>query len=467
LIRQKRRRAADDGPSVGPSIPASPRAFEYSFDGLVTMGADGRITRSNDAACRILGQPLEKIVGKRVQDIVRVRRRSVAKSVFAIPPHGEGKQLALTLKRPNNSIVDVLVRECPGDSPRERVWILRELTRDGSISDALERQSRLLMEAQRVGRTGAWELDVNTGLLIWTLELRRMMEVPDTTETMAIEDSFKYYSAASELIVREAFHSTVTRGIPYDLELEVVTARGNRFWAREVCRANVRKGRLVSLIGVLQDITERRRLADFLANVADQERARIGADLHDGLGQELTGLSLLLQGLATRSRREAPTLSEDLRNLSQLASSSVASVRDLAHGMLPLALREGDFNKVLRELARTTKRSFGVPVRTRFGGGKAYPPTGRVAEHLFRIAQEAITNAIKHGKARHISISVHASATKIAFSVSDDGIGFDESRVSAGMGLRIMRYRARMLGGLVDIQRARSGGTRILCVVPQ
>jgi signal transduction histidine kinase len=431
------------------------------------MEAEGRIIHSNDPACRILGQPLEKIVGRRVQDIVRVRRRSVAKSALAIPPPGVGKQLALTVKRQNNSSIDLLVRECPGDSPGERLWILRELTRDGSISDALERQSRLLMEAQRVGRTGAWELDVNTGLLVWTLELRRMIEVADTTETMTIEESFKYYSTASEVIVREAFHTTVTRGIPYDLELEVVTARGNRFWAREVCRATVSKGRLVSLIGVLQDITERRRLADFLANVADQERARIGADLHDGLGQELTGLSYLLQGLATRSRREAPTLSDDLRNISQLASSSVASVRDLAHGMLPLPLREGDFNRALRELARTTKRAFGVPVRTRFAGGKTRPPTGRVAEYLYRIAQEAITNAIKHGKARHISISVHSSATKTVFAVSDDGIGFDVSRVSAGMGLRIMRYRARMLGGLVDIQRARSGGARVLCVVPQ
>jgi signal transduction histidine kinase len=93
-------------------------------------------------------------------------------------------------------------------------------------------------------------------------------------------------------------------------------------------------------------------------------------------------------------------------------------------------------------------------------------PVGRVAEHLYRIAQEAITNAIKHGRAKRLSISVHGTASKIRFAVSDDGVGFDSQRVNVGMGLEIMRHRVRMLGGLVDIRRARSGGTRIFCVVP-
>jgi signal transduction histidine kinase len=441
-------------------------ALAYTFDGVLTMGPSGVIRQANHAACGILGQPLDMLVGRRVHDFVQVRRTSVPIDIFAAPQGRGGHQTAFTLKRRNNSAVDVLVRECRGELPDERVWILRDLAPDGLVIEALERQSRLLLEAQQVGRTGAWELDIKTGRVIWTLELRRIMELPDTNEEMTIERSFNFYSAASEAIVREAFTATVTRGIPYDLELEVITARGSRIWVREVCRATIRRGRLISLIGVLQDITERRRLADFLAHSADQERERVGADLHDGLGQELTGFALMLGALAARSKREAPALSDDLVHLSRLASSSIAAVRDMAHGMLPMALRHGDFKLVLHELARSTRRSSGARLGLRFSGDKTYLPVGRVAEHLYRIAQEAVTNAIKHGRAKRLLISVHASASKIRFTVSDDGVGFDNGRVSVGMGLEIMRHRVRMLGGLVDIRRVRTGGTRVLCVVP-
>jgi signal transduction histidine kinase len=441
-------------------------ALAYTFDGVLTINPAGVIKQANHSACGILGQPLDTLIGRRVQDFVQVRRTSVPIDIFAAPQGHGGHQTAFTLKRRNNSAVDVLVRECHGELPDERVWILRELAPDGLIIEALERQSRLLLEAQRVGRAGAWELDIKTGRVIWTFELRRIMELPDTNEEMTIERSFNFYSAASEAIVREAFNATVTRGIPYDLELEVITARGNRIWVREVCRATVRRGRLISLIGVLQDITERRRLADFLAHSADQERERVGADLHDGLGQELTGFALMLGALAARSKREAPALSDDLVHLSRLASLSIAAVRDMAHGMLPMALRHGDFKLVLHELARATRRSSGVRLDLRFSGDKTYFPVGRVAEHLYRVAQEAVTNAIKHGRAKRLSISVHASASKIRFAVSDDGVGFDSRRVNVGMGLEIMRHRVRMLGGLVDIRRARTGGTRVLCVVP-
>jgi signal transduction histidine kinase len=448
-------------------IPQALRSpLPYTFDGILTMNAAGLIQQANHSACAILGQPLDLLVGRRVQDFVQIRPTSVPVDILAAPQGHAGQQTAFTLKRRTEAAVKVLVRECNGDTPGERVWILRELTPDGMVIEALERQSRLLLEAQRVGRTGAWELDMRTGRLIWTLELRRLMELPETDEEMTIERTFNFYSAASEAIVREAFNATVTRGIPYDLELEVVTARGTRLWVREVCRATIRRGRLVSLIGVLQDITERRRLADFLAATADQERGRVGADLHDGLGQELTGFALMLQALAARSRREAPTLAAELRHLSQMASSSIATVRDMAHGMLPIALRHGDFKLVLQDLARSTRRTFGVQLTLRFDGDKAYLPVGRVAEHLYRIAQEAIANAIKHGHAKRLAIAVHASAAKISFSVSDDGVGFDSRTTSVGMGLQIMRHRVRLLGGLVDIGRAGSGGMRVHCVVP-
>jgi len=292
------------------------------------------------------------------------------------------------------------------------------------------------------------------------------LEVAETATTMSIEQTYRYYSKASEKIVREAFEATLTRGVPYDLELEAVTARGKPLWIREVCRPRYRDGRLVALIGVLQDITERRRLSEYLARIADEERTRLGADLHDGLGQELTGFSLLLNALATRAKGEGPSLWPELRRLSQMAGAAVASVRDIAHGMLPIALGHGDLKSAIRALAHTTRRTLHVRITTRYRCRNTGPSTGRLAEQLYRIAQEAVTNAIKHGHARQISISVCEDPDQTSIVVADDGMGFDAIAAPGGMGMQIMHHRARVLGGLIDLQRSKLGGIQVTAVVP-
>jgi signal transduction histidine kinase len=335
----------------------------------------------------------------------------------------------------------------------------------GSLKEELDLQKRLLDEAQAVGRTGAWQLDPETGLLRWTLGLRRLLELPDSTETVSIEQSFKYYTKSSEAIVREAFQATITRGVPYDLELEALTARGNRLWVREVCRAVMRQGRLVTVYGVLQDITERRRLAQFLAQAVDDERMRIGTELHDGVGQELTGLALLSQAAARRAQEQAPGLVEDLERIAQLASRSTALIRDLSHSMLPFALREGGFRDALEALADSTMRTFAVEVTVGYRGYGAWP-SGARAEQLYRIAKEAIMNSLNHGRARRIRIIVRREPEKTALAVIDDGVGFDMRMKPTGMGLSIMHHRARMLGGLLEV-RSSGRGTLVRVIAPQ
>jgi signal transduction histidine kinase len=342
----------------------------------------------------------------------------------------------------------------------------------------------LAQEALKVGRIGAWELDVASGVLYWDAGLRRIMEVAES-EAMTLERARGFYSESSNIMLSRAFGAALTSAVPYDLELEVITARGNRLWVREVCRVTHRRGKLKSLVGVVADVTERRRLAEFLSTVGDQERARIGADLHDGLGQQLTGIAFLLHGLAKRVQLVDEGLAAELAKLSRLASSSVKGVRDIAHGLLPLELRHGDLKGVLLAMAKVTRRASGVRVTVRFCGKEVYHPVGRVAEHLYRIAQEAVTNALKHGRPKQVLLTVYGRATKNALVVLDDGVGIDNAyaikdaegcmrgadeahgALGCGMGLQIMRYRARALGGLLNVRQGRGGGTRVLCVVPR
>lgn len=337
---------------------------------------------------------------------------------------------------------------------------------EASLRAELDRQVRLLDEAQAVGRTGAWELDTTTGMLRWSLGLRRLMEMPDSTETITIEESYRFYSKSSEAIVREAFEAAVTRGMPYDLEVEVVTAKGKHLWVREVCRALFRNCRLVSVIGVLQDITERRKLSEFLADAVDQERLRLGTELHDGVGQELTGIALLSRALAEKSREDAPALASDLATLAELASKSVALVRGLAHGMLPFALRQGDFVKALEDFAHATERAFQVRMPVTLRGKPGCMPTSVKAEHLYGIAKEAVANAIHHGHAAQIKLLLGCDLDKTTLTVTDDGGGFDVATRSEGMGMQIMKHRARVLGGFLEVRSAPRRGTVIKAVVP-
>lgn len=441
--------------------------LECSFDGVLIVDLADRICDANAAACRILGQSYHSLIGKRVRDFVGIQRRAATRRSAMEPEIADRPRILQTWERPDKSLVDVVVHTSPGVVSQTRVHILRDITADRPIAEALERKSRLLMEAQRIGRIGAWELDVKTGLLAWTPELRRIMGVSAATATMTVEESYRFYTDASRKIVREAFNATMTRGTPYDLELEVITGRGHRIWVREVCRATMHRDHLVSLIGVSQDITERRHLADILNNSSNQERVRFGADLHDGLGQELTGFALLLRSMATRAAREGPTLLADLLELSKLASKSVETVRDMVRGTLSLELRDIGFRGALQQLARSASKTLGMSITVRFRGVARHLPVGPAAENLYRIAQEAINNAVRHGHAQRVSLQVHAGQANITLTVLDNGIGIDLNRNSKGMGLQIMRYRARTLGGLIDIRRMRGRGTQVRCVVPR
>ena len=468
MVTSKRKRRVSPAATKASPIHAVLRAlFKKSFDGMLLLDQSDRIIEANVHASRLFRLPLATMIGKQVRDVAKVRHRWDPREGGATVDPARATGTFLAMERRDKSLVDIVVRDVPNVAPGMRVRILRDVTDERPTVEALETTTRLLHEAERVGRIAAWRIDLKAGLLVRTPELCRIMEIPASAHTTSIEQSYMTYTEASRRIVKEAFTATMMRGTPYDLELEVVTGRGNRFWAREICRATMRRGRVVSVIGILQDISERRRLAHLLTNTASQERVRIGAELHDGLGQELTGLALQLRSAASRTSNSDRSLARELGELASLASKAVGTARAMAHGLLPVVLAEGGFAEALRRLSRSTSASLGVAISVRFRGDQRYIPDEAAAENLYRIAQEAITNAVKHGHPRRISIYVHTSETQTVLIVFNDGDRINFNRATSGMGLQIMRYRASMLGGLIDIQAVRSGGTRVRCVVPR
>jgi len=214
------------------------------------------------------------------------------------------------------------------------------------------------------------------------------------------------------------------------------------------------------------DITERKRLEQEVSRISDLEQRRIGQDLHDGVCQHLAGIEMKCQVLDENLQAGASPHAAQAGEIAGHVREVIAQIRSLARGLSPVVLESEGLMSALRGLAGDTEKLFDV--RCRFAGGAPvliHNPD--VATHLYRIAQEALTNAIKHGKARSIEIKLSAAADKIVLLIKDDGAGLAQPPgESAGMGLRIMRYRAGMIGATVLLEPRRTGGAAVLCLLP-
>jgi signal transduction histidine kinase len=190
---------------------------------------------------------------------------------------------------------------------------------------------------------------------------------------------------------------------------------------------------------------------------------RIGQDIHDGLGQHLTGISFLSRALEkSLSAKSLPEASE-AAEISRQVIEALAQTRTLARGLFPVDAETTNICQSLRELSRTVEQMYSI-VCTVDCAPDLVIAQKDVASHLFRLAQEATNNAVKHGKAQRVSILLGTAGENAVLRVTDDGVGFPpEADRKSGLGLRIMSYRARKIGGTLEIQPGQHGGTVVTC----
>jgi PAS domain S-box-containing protein len=236
--------------------------------------------------------------------------------------------------------------------------------------------------------------------------------------------------------------------------------------AIEVFATPVRDAGLITGLAVVAlDVSERRdRERELLAAVTGEQR-RFARDLHDGLGQELTGISLLARSLVRPVTAVAPSLARELDELVAATGAAIATSRAVTRGVSPVAPGEGGLGGALRELAARNRRRGGPVVRCRLSDRAGRPCDALVADNLYRIAQEAIGNASRHAGARTVHLSLDRSARRLRLVIEDDGVGLapgDEGH--GGLGLRIMRARAELIGAQLVISAAAGQGTRIECL---
>jgi two-component system CheB/CheR fusion protein len=216
--------------------------------------------------------------------------------------------------------------------------------------------------------------------------------------------------------------------------------------------------------GFVRDITERKQLEKEIIEISNREQQRIGQDLHDGLCQELTGIELMCQVLEQKLAAKSKAESERAGEIAQHIRDAISHTRKLARGLSPVELEANGFMSALHELAAHVQKLF--QIECRFECPEPVLIRNNIfATHLYRIVQEAINNAVKHGKAKHILISLKPAGGRLSLIVTDDGLGFSNvSKKSTGMGLHTMKYRAGVVGATLEVRSTDGAGTTVMCI---
>lgn len=223
-------------------------------------------------------------------------------------------------------------------------------------------------------------------------------------------------------------------------------------------------GQVIGIASIVRDITEQRTLQRAVLEIAGQEQRRIGQDLHDGTGQELTGLAMLSQRLLAMLEGKSEPEARMAAKIAEGLDDVLRGVRILSRGLVPVQLDREGLMAALADLAARTSELQDV-VCTFQCDEPVCIPNNNVATNLYRMSQEAVTNAIKHGGAKNITISLSVHGELVTLRVTDDGSGLKQFQASAsvGTGLRIMRYRAQLIGAKLDVAPSYFHGTEVSC----
>ena len=219
---------------------------------------------------------------------------------------------------------------------------------------------------------------------------------------------------------------------------------------------------------IVHDVSERRRLEASVLDAVGQEQRRFASDLHDGLGQELTGLALLLSALASEAGASSGALGAELKRALDVARRALQSAQTIARGLSPIGTTEGGLITALRALVAQLQGPSAPAIKISVLEKAPLVLVPTAADHLYRIAQEALSNALKHAHATTINLTLDIERDHVRLEIRDDGRGVGAPcRNATGLGLRTMQYRASMMGARCETTSVMPHGTSVSCECPQ
>ncbi|MEP0546692.1 MAG: PAS domain S-box protein [Rhodothermales bacterium] len=432
--------------------------FEGSPDAIFVESLDGVVLDVNPAAARLHNTTREWLIGRDLGELVPPAYRERAQADFERLARGDTSLLESHSYTADGLVVPVEVRTDRVTYGGQEALLLH--VRDVAERDAAERALRESEERFAKAFHAA-----PVAMTISTFHENRFLDVNGSYCALT---GF----SRDELLGRTAEELGImpdgTPAIPHAAQLEttgsasavefVIHTKDGVLRDVLVSAELIEISGLTCILGIGFDVTERKRLEREVIEAAELERRRIGQDLHDELGQQLTGAAFLGQVLTQRltagDRPEADAASQ----LTDLINRALAEMRDLSRLLSPVDVQAEGLMDALQQLADQTERVFDVACWLRTDGDVGVADNV-AATHLFRIAQEAVNNAVKHAAPSEIEIALARSGEGLRLTITDDGIGIDPAMIqqSSGLGLRTMRYRAALIGARLDIEPGEHG----------
>jgi PAS domain S-box-containing protein len=447
------------------------RAVQIDTVGVLFFKTDGRITDANDAFLRMSGCSREELTQGRVRwdeltppEWMAASRQAVAE----FEATGRTTPYQKEYVRKDGTRWWGLFAAARIE-PDEGVEFVIDVSEQKRADERLRASEERLRFAAQAAGFGIYELDLVTGQAHRSPEYKALFGLEPDDEFRLDADQVPIYVHPDDraLLRKATRESRDPRGPGVkDVEYRVLLPDGAVRWLLVRGRVSFegagKARRAVRSRGVALDVTERKQLEQEVLDISGREQRRIGHDLHDDLCQRLGGLQLLSGVLEKELAAAASPQAPQAGRIQELVHEALERARLLARGLSPVAVEEGGLASALQELADNAAQLFGL--RCEFQGEPVGLADAGAATHLYRIAQEAINNAVKHGRARRVVIGLTDAGDCFELKVVDDGRGFARTTAAlAGMGLRIMKYRAAMLGATLEVQSAPGQGTTVTC----
>lgn len=331
----------------------------------------------------------------------------------------------------------------------------------------LSRSRHHLQLAQHCARIGTWEISPETGEMSCSSELINLYGLHRTAEIGSVEHWLDHVHPDDRPRAARDLERAIDQQVPYESEFRIVRGDGT-------CSYILAQGRLRgfevdgqqqhSLLGIHLDITQRQELEDALAVQVDEEKQRISQEIHDGVGQQLTGLGFLARSLYRSLEESNSPYSRQASELSSSIPEVVRNLREIVRGLMPVEVDAIGLMSALEQLADATSSRTQVPC-TLECEGSVEVWNEQAAQQLFRIAQEAVHNAVKHSQATRIRIRLACTPDDVLLEVIDNGTGIIQPpALRRGMGMRILHHRAAKLGAALSIHSEKGRGTHVRCL---
>lgn len=447
--------------------------WETAVEGIVVIDDRGIIESLNPAACQTFGYRAEEVIGQNVSLLMPSPDRERHDGYLAnylrtgdAKIIGVGREVVGRRKDGSLFPMELSVAEVPLNGHRLFTGFVRDITERKQAEAALrEREARMraILETAVEG--------------ILTIDPRGIVESLNPAacrifgyaqdEVVGRNVSMLMPSPDRERhddYIANYEHTGHAKIIGVGREVVGKRKDGSLF-PMHLAVSEVQLGDRKLFTGLVRDITGRRRLEQAVMSAAEQERARIGREMHDGLGQQLGGLLFLMKGLQSDLKATGSTHAATAGQICDEIAVAMNQTRSLAHELYAVRDTPDGLVQALESLADRVSATRGAECR--FVGDASLSVTSQIiASHLFRIAQEAVHNALKHGRATFIELDLNRKGDLLVLTVGDNGVGLPAQAPSHGVGLRTMEQRARLVAGTLVVKPRHEAGVEVKCIVP-